>query len=238
MSKKTIGVIIAVILAVAGFMIFTKPAETSGEPSNHTVGEGTSGVTLIEYGDFQCGACKIYYPVLKQVKEVYGDQITFQFRHFPLESIHVNGRAGSRAAEAAGLQDKFFEMHDMLYENQLEWETIGNPIPLFESYAQSIGLDMERFKTDYRSSVVNATISADIREGQNIKADSTPTFVLDGIKLEGTSASVESLSTFIDEAILKKTGTAPIKQTPAIQTTQETTLPVTPSPEAIPTPSE
>ncbi|MBA2279545.1 thioredoxin domain-containing protein [Candidatus Saccharibacteria bacterium] len=211
MNKKTIGIIAGIVVAAAAFFYLTKPSDTSaGTPSNHTLGKGSSGVVLIEYGDFQCPACRAYHPVLKEVKAKYDELITFQFRNFPLESIHVNGRAGSRAAEAAGIQGKFWEMHDQLYENQPEWEKSGDPLSLYEGYAADIGLDVTRFTTDYKSKTVNSTINADIKEAQKIDATATPTFVLDGIKLEGTSASLESMSTFIDEAITKKTGSAPV----------------------------
>lgn len=212
MSKKTILIVIGVILAVAAFFIFTPQApESSAEPSNHVWSEGSSGIVLIEYGDFQCPACRSYYPALKEVKEKYKDLVTFQFRHFPLEAIHKNARAGSRAAEAAGLQGKFWEMHDYLYDNQMSWQDTDDPLGVFAGYASIIGVeDIEKFKNDYRSSEVNAVISADLDAGRKVGATSTPTFVLDGKKLEeNPSPSLESFSEILDELIEEKTGQKP-----------------------------
>ena len=88
------------------------------------VGESKSGVTLIEYGDFQCPACQQYYPIFKQIKEKYKDQITVQFRHFPIVSAHQNAMVAHRAAEAASNQGKFWEMHDLLIRKS---EKTGRP---------------------------------------------------------------------------------------------------------------
>lgn len=202
MNKRTILVIFAVIIGVAAFLFLTRPADNTeqGTPSSHMVGSNADKVTLIEYGDFQCPACGQYYPVLKQVKETYGDRITFQFRHFPLESIHINARAGSRAAEAAGLQGKFWEMHDILFERQASWQSTNDPMNTFVAYAQEIGVpDIEKFREDYRSSAVNAVINADLNEGRSIGASSTPTFVLNGKKLDDNPpAMLEAFKAIID----------------------------------------
>lgn len=202
MNKRTILIIVAIIIGVAAFLFLTQPAEDTeqGTPSNHTVGANAEKVTLVEYGDFQCPACGSYFPILKQVKEAYGDRITFQFRHFPLESIHVNARAGSRAAEAAGLQGKFWEMHDVLFERQASWQDTSDPVSTFEAYAQEIGVaDMDKFREDYRSSAVNAVINADLNEGRNLGVSSTPTFILNGEKLDDNPpSSLEAFKALID----------------------------------------
>lgn len=212
MNKRVILIIIGVIVAVAGFLLLTEPPQTeTAEASNHTVGNSTTGVTLVEYGDFQCPACASYHPSLKEVKEKYKDHITFQFRHFPLEAIHKNARAGSRAAEAAGLQGMFWEMHDYLYENQSAWQGSNDPLTVFEGYARSIGIpDIEKFKTDMRGAAVNAVITADLNTGRDLGATATPTFILDGKLLEENPApTLDSFSAIIDEAIRSKGGTPP-----------------------------
>jgi protein-disulfide isomerase len=228
MNKRVILIVVGIIIAVVGFLYLTKPAEeASSSPSSHTFGQGSTGVVLVEYGDFQCPGCAAYAPVLSQIKAEYEDRITFQFRHFPLESIHVNARASSRAAEAASLQGKFWEMHDALFVNQTTWQEVGDPLSIFEGYAKEIGLDVARFTADYKSSAVNATINADLSEGRKLDIQSTPSFILDGEKLENPGASFEAFSAVIDEAIAKKTGTQPAQetteQTPAI--TEETAVP-------------
>ena len=124
MDKRFLAILGVLIVGFLGFFIFTREdssessTTTTASVSNHSVGQGSKNVTLVEYGEFECPACSFYYNVVKQVKEKYGDQITFTFRHFPIDTIHRNARAASRAAEAASKLGKFFEMHDLLYENQ------------------------------------------------------------------------------------------------------------------------
>lgn len=206
MNKQFIAVLVVVVAALFGiFALASKSSDNNGpavtgEPSNHVVGEGKKNVTLTEYGDFECPACKQYYPLVQQVKQDYGDDITFQFRHFPLVQIHPNAFLAARAAEAAGLQGKFFEMHDLLYENQDSWKSAPNVNAVFEGYAQQLGLDVAKFKTDAASEQANATINADIKAGQAIGANSTPTFVLNGQKIENPTTP-EDFKKVIDEAI-------------------------------------
>ncbi len=177
--------------------------KTAVQATSHTKGSTTTGVVLIEYGDFECPACGQYYPIVKQVYETYKDRITFQFRHFPLVQIHQNAFAASRAVEAAGKQGKFFEMHDMLYENQTSWRNTSNAISFFDTYAQQLGLDIAKYKQDFASEEINDAINADMREGQNAGATSTPTFVLDGKKIENPR-DLEGFNKLIEEAIKAK----------------------------------
>lgn len=216
MNKKVLLFVVAAIVAVGAFFYFTTPApEETADPSNHVFSEGNSGVTLIEYGDFQCPACASYFPIISQVKEKYEGIVSFQFRHFPLESLHKNARAGSRAAEAASLQGKFWEMHDYLYTNQSAWQDSNDPLSIFEGYAQAIGIpDLEKFKTDMRSSAVNAVITADLNEGRKLNVTSTPSFVLNGKLLEeNPSPTLEAFSALLDKAITDKGGTPPASDT-------------------------
>ncbi len=214
MSNRFLVILVACAAIFAGLLFAgkkqanapTSNGNSSVQASNHVQGKGTTGVVLVEYGDFQCPACGAYYPIVKQVKQKFGDQITFQFRNFPLIQIHQNAMAAHRAAEAANKQNKFFEMHDMLYERQKSWEQVTNPMPIFESYAQELGLNVGQFKSDVSSSAINDIIQADIREGQALKATSTPTFVLNGKKLDTNPRDFESFSKLIEDAIKAKSG--------------------------------
>jgi protein-disulfide isomerase len=225
MNKRVIFIIISIIVAVAGFLYLTRPAaeEAKAEPSNHVI-DGNSGVVFVEYGDFQCPACGAYHPILKEAKAKYAGVVTFQFRHFPLESLHKNARAASRAAEAAGNQGKFWEMHDALFENQQAWQDTTDPVSLFESYAEQVGVsDLAKFSEDYKSSAVNDVINADLAEGRALGATATPTFVLNGKKLDENPSSPEALYKLLDDAIAEKTGTpAPESTVPEDTTTPET----------------
>lgn len=209
MDKRFGLILVAVVATIFGVFYFTKDdssgsqnSSTNGATvSNHTKGSGKVQLTL--YGDFECPACRQFYPILDQVLTQDADKITFTFRHFPLDNIHKNARAAHRSAEAAGLQGKFFEMYDELYKNQSSWASSSNAVPIFESYASTLGLDMNKFKADFASSAVNGTINADISEGKTkYEADSTPTFVLNGKVLKNTEVgTVEEFSAKIDEAL-------------------------------------
>ncbi len=214
MNKQFFGIIILVIAALVGvFALTSKKDATSSNNSNgnksaqtskHVVGATASKVTLVEYGDFQCPACKQYFPIVKQLEEEYKDKVTFQFSHFPLVQIHPNAFLGSRAAEAAGKQGKFFEMHDLLYENQESWSRSPNPNTEFESYAKQLQLNMDQFKTDLNSSETADVINADVKSGQALGANSTPTFVLNGKKIDKSPQSIEGFKKLLDETLAQK----------------------------------
>lgn len=202
-------ILVAIALGLGVIFWSTKDKSTTSNNSsasslsNHVFGEGKKGVNFTEYGDFQCPYCAAYYPIVKQVKEKYQADVTFQFRNFPLPQ-HQNARAGARAAEAASKQGKFWEMHDLLYENQKSWESSQNPNIIFESFASSLGLDLAKYKTDFASAEVNNTINADYAAGQKLGVDATPSFYLDGKKLDPTPQDLAGFSKVIDDAIKAK----------------------------------
>lgn len=212
MSNRFFVTVLVLIAVLAGVFTLTKHKNsptannaTASQPTSHTEGSTKSGVVLIEYGDYQCPACGQYYPIVKQVFDKYKDQITFQFRNFPLVQIHQNAFAGARAAEAADKQGKYWEMHDILYENQQTWGAAGNPTSYFVSYAQQLGLNTTQFQTDMQSSEVSSRINADITEAQKVGANATPTFVLDGKKLDKNPGTLEDFNKLIEDEINKKT---------------------------------
>jgi protein-disulfide isomerase len=208
LSNRFFAILLATIAIFVGVFFITKnksaaPGETSNaQPTSHIRGKGTTGVTVVEYGDFQCPNCGAFYPILKELEQKYGDKVAFQFRNFPLPS-HQNARAAHRAAEAASLQGKFFEMHDALYENQTSWQSAPNAPAIFENYAQQLGLDVEKFKQDVASAAVNDIINADIQAGQDLNVTSTASFFIDNKKIE--PRDLDSFSKIIDEAIKAKT---------------------------------
>lgn len=211
MNKQFFAIIVLVVAGLIGIFALTSGnkndssnggGNSEAQLSNHVTGATDSKVTLIEYGDFQCPACKSYHPLLQQLKAEYGDRVTFQFRHFPLTQIHPNAFIGSRAAEAAGKQDKFFEMHDLLFENQEAWSTASNPATVLEGYAQQLGLNVDQFKTDMNSAGVAATINADAKAAQAAGGNSTPTFVLNDTKIENPQ-SLDEFKKLLDDELAK-----------------------------------
>jgi protein-disulfide isomerase len=208
---KRFWIIIGVIVAVfAGILWFgggdkdDSGSNSSAKPTSHLLGNKDAKVKIVEYGDYQCPYCGLFHPVTKQVIEKYGDKISFQFRHFPLNQIHENAVAAARAAEAADKQDKFWEMHNMLFENQEAWSQSSKANTAFEAYAKQLDLDIAQYKKDFADSKTLARINADKAEFNKTKqAASTPTFFLNGKKIQ-PEASLESFSKLIDEALEKQ----------------------------------
>ena len=217
-------ILTVVILGLVAIFIFTKPKDETG--SNETFsGDATEiqaddhakygkdqKVTLIEYGDFQCPSCASYYPIVKQVSEQYKDHVNFVFRNLPLRQIHPNAQAAALAAEAAGKQGKFFEMHDRLYETQPAWrDTATSQQKLFESYAEELGLNMDQFRKDYTSKAVADKIRRDETSAKEFDATGTPTFVLNGEKIQNP-ADIAAIEKVLNDAITKAGGTPPATQ--------------------------
>lgn len=208
--KKFLIIVAIAIVVIAGGSLLKKDSKSgssvAASPTNHTFGNGSTGVVVKEYADFQCPGCGAFFPILKEVKDKYKDKITFQFVHFPLSQLHQNALSAHRAAESAGNQGKFWEMHDLLYSNQKTWETSTFISRDLEVYAQQLGLDMAVYKVDFASSITNSIIQADIKTGQALKVTGTPTFFIDGKQVEDNNsvASVEKFSAAIDAAIAAK----------------------------------
>jgi protein-disulfide isomerase len=240
MSKQFWGVIAVIVLVFVGIFALSGSGNSgsSGSPTNHIEGKGTTGVKLVEYGDFQCPYCGYYYAPLKEALAQYGDQIQFQFRNFPLTSAHPNAFAGARAAEAAALQGKYWQMHDKLYEENVPyyiaeqkgqvyntWINSNDPETYFVQYAQALGLDVNKFKTDYASNKVNDLINADMKAGSQLNITGTPAFFLDG-KLVSVTYNAAAIEKIINAEIVKKTGHSPAPATSATVSPAPTATPV------------
>jgi protein-disulfide isomerase len=208
MSRNFWFVIIAIVLVFVGLFSFGGSKTTS-----HIQGLGKSGITLVEYGDYECPYCKVYAPVVKQIQQEFNDQIFVQFRNYPLTNAHVNAFAAARAAEAASLQNKFWEMHDALYNpsNWAIWTPATDPTTYFKQYATAIGLNLDQFNTDFGSTKVNDYINNDKAAGDKLNLTGTPSYYLDGVNIpnnklvDGTNQpSVEAFAKVINDAIAKK----------------------------------
>lgn len=161
-------------------------SEQSGSIGDHVFGKSDSKVIMIEYGDFQCPGCGNVHPTVKELTEKYKDKIAFVFRNLPITTIHPNARAAAAAAEAAGLQGKYWEMHNALYEDQAGWENLSanDRGGYFASLAEDQGLDAGRFKSDMESVNINQKINFDRALATKVGAEATPSFYLNGTKLE------------------------------------------------------
>lgn len=222
--NRTKWIIFAVIcVVVLGGLVFTSKkdkvnvdttnpteiiAASESSLGDQTYGKKDSKVVVMVYEDFQCPGCGGAHPGLKAVKEKYKDQIVYVFRNFPLTTIHPNALAAATAAEAAGLQGKFWEMHNMLYENQQSWSTVdaAKRTDVFSGYAKEIGIDTAKFKTDLSDKRIAEKISRDRALGAKMKVNSTPTIFVNDHKLTeeevtDIAGKSEKLTKLIDDAL-------------------------------------
>jgi len=159
-----------------------QPTADNGNIGDHIYGKKDSNVVLIEFGDFQCPACSKENPKIMKIAEDYKDKITFIFRNFPLTLIHANAKAAAAAAEAAAMQNKYWEMHEILYNNQTKWDTLKGEdrTKEFVSYAKELNLDVDKFQNDMSLDSINKKINFDVAQGKKINVNGTPTLVLNG----------------------------------------------------------
>lgn len=165
-------------------------------------GKKDAKVVVVEYSDLQCPACAAYYPLTKELLKLYGEQIGFVYRHFPLRNIHSNAQISAQVAEAAGVQGKFWEMHDLLFERQAKWAEEKDPKPLFEGYAKELGLNVEQFKTDLESEKVASEVENDFQSGLKSGVNATPTFFINGKKIQNPR-TFEEFKSIIEKEIGK-----------------------------------
>ncbi|HEX7484047.1 MAG TPA: thioredoxin domain-containing protein [Candidatus Saccharimonadales bacterium] len=199
MSKKAWIIFVAICVVVIGGLVMmsntkkvdvssvdsnkiVKASADSGNIADHVFGKADSKVILVEYGDYQCPGCGNAYPIAKSLSEKYKDQMAFVFRNFPLTSIHPNAKAAATAAEAAGLQGKYWEMHNQLYESQDSWKSLNSSTrgEYFKTLATKVGVDGAKYDTDFASEGVNAKINFDMALGKKANVSGTPTFYLNG----------------------------------------------------------
>lgn len=186
-------------------------SDQNGNIADHTKGSESNKILLIEYGDYQCPSCGDAYPNVNTLMEEYGDDVTLVFRNFPLTAIHPNARAAAAVAEAAGLQGKFWEMHDKLYVSQNDWSGLdaSKRTTVFNSYAQDLGLDMDKFNADVAGKEAGQKINFDMALGKSVDVAATPTFFLNGKKLDDTTSSaivqgdLTAIKAQLDELIKK-----------------------------------
>ena len=216
----------AVLLAalVGGYFLFTSSGKTQTANNNKTAniqktptgpiapgatpawsqGSPTAAVTIEEFADFQCPTCGDVHPRIKEIRAKYGDRVRIIFRHFPLSQIHPRAYDAAVAAEAAGLQGKFWDMQNLLFTNQKVWPTAGDHRKTFEEYAKTLGLDVQKFSDDMAGIITKNRIDADIQRGKSLSINSTPSIFING-KLLGTveDMQVGAMSQMIDAELQK-----------------------------------
>jgi protein-disulfide isomerase len=149
---------------------------------DHIKGSMDAPVTVVEYGDFECPYCGEAYPIVKRIQEEMGDKLCLVFRNFPLKELHSNAFSAACAAEAAGKQNKFWEMHDMLFENQDALHDVD-----LQEYAEALDLDIDQFIKDMRSEEIAKRVQEDFMNGARSGVNGTPTFYINGIRYDGSN---------------------------------------------------
>jgi|SRR6516225_1445463 len=195
MSKllKPLIVIILAVAVAAGTAVYLgrqpdQPAETGGSApkhvdirgGGHTRGPENAQLTLVEFGDYQCPSCGAYHPFVKEILSRYPQQLRLEFHHFPLVTIHPNSMMASMAAEAAGVQGRYWDMHDALFEHQREWADSPNAEPIFIALASRLGLDTNKFMQGLRSPDLQSRILQDVTRGNDAKVEAVPSFFING----------------------------------------------------------
>ncbi len=179
-------------------------APSVGAEPPHVRGVQSAPVTLEEYGDFECPPCGSLYPILKNVEKDYGDRLRVVFREFPLSQIHKHAYDGARAAEAAGVQGKFWEMHDLLYEKQSEWTVAPDPRSMFVNYARTLQLNEDSFMRDIAGELASTRVALDMRRGKSRGVIGTPTVFVGDRQLKAEEMTEAGLHNAIDEALKAK----------------------------------
>jgi len=172
-----------------------------GAQPPHFRGSENASVTLEEFGDFECPPCGLLYPVLKGVEDEYGPRLRVIFREYPLTPNHAHALAAARAAEAAGLQGRFFEMHDLIYQNQTSWKDLFDVRSVYEGYAKQIGLDVERWKRDQTSDAVEQRIFLDGNRAHSLEVKGTPTVFVNGVEVPFEQLTAEGLRAAINKIL-------------------------------------
>lgn len=208
---KIMTAVFIVIFGGLGFLISrnnqvaTTPAskEQLIRSTSHSTVNPNAKVSIVEFGDYQCPACAVAYPVVKDILASYKDnpQVNFVFRNFPLPQ-HQYAPLASEVAEAAGAQGKYWEMHDLLYVNQDAWVNTTDPMPILVGYATQLKLDVNRFKSEVSANKYASIINQDEQDARTLNVNSTPTFFINGIKEAGIK-SVADFKARIDAALAK-----------------------------------
>lgn len=211
--------IAVVIVAIGGFLVFKSDGSTGapasvGQPvdqsklvrtTSHMTGSPSAKVQLVEFGDYECPSCGEAYQPVKALVDQYStdSNFNFVFREFPIATVHPNASIAAEAAEAAGEQGKYFEMHDLLYANQTKWSDSGSPMQFFVQYAQQLGLNVGTFQAEVDANKFASVIAADVADGTAVNVTATPTFFVNGVAYQGYTSAV-------GEAVAKDLAALPV----------------------------
>jgi protein-disulfide isomerase len=184
-------------------------SKAGADESVHIRGNPDAPVTLEEFGDYQCPPCGVLAEPLNQIEHDFSPNTRLIFYNYPLP-LHQHAREAACSAEAAGLQGKFWEMHDLIYRQQANWSKAPDAQAIFASYAGTLGLDLERFKKDSQSPEVKARVDADQKKGASIGVQNTPTIFINNHAVAPTDLAPDRLRNVVAAAV-KEGGSSPAK---------------------------
>ena len=181
----------------------------AGAQPPHIMGSPTAAVTVEEFADFQCPACASTHPTMKEIQSIYGNRIKFIFRQFPLAiPAHDKAYEAAIAAEAAGMQGKFWAFQDQLFTNQQAWSQAPNYKELWAGYAEKAGVDVAKFQSDASGTAAKQRVDQDLSRGRGMSVGSTPSIYINGRLVPSPQLSTASLRQLID-AELQRASAAP-----------------------------
>lgn len=179
-------------------------APPGAQPINF-LGSPNASVTVEEFADYQCPMCGATYPKLKEIESIYGSRIKFIFRNFPLP-MHQHGYEAAVAAEAAGLQGKFWEMHSQLFTNQKDWSNAPDARKIFDGYAQKIGIDVDKFQNDSLGLAAKGRVDLDLERARKLGVKGTPTVYVNGREIPIEQLDVSAMRQILDAELQKTQG--------------------------------
>ncbi|MBP6005879.1 thioredoxin domain-containing protein [Candidatus Saccharibacteria bacterium] len=215
--KKFLPIILFVgLIGVFGYLIFKGDSnpESTEDPASveltdqqkqallegHAKLSEGANINVVEFGDFQCPACKAAEPEIERILGLYGDQINFYFRHRPLMSIHPNAKLAAITSEVAATEDKFWEMHDLLYQRQADWSSLSSTqvIDTFASYGTELGFDTADFRDQILGETGKGNINRDDDLAEELEVNGTPTFFVNGQRLASVSELEDKIKSLIN----------------------------------------
>lgn len=183
-------------------------APAGAEPAN-IKGDGNATVTIEEFADFACPTCALMNPRINEVHNKFGNRIKIIYRHFPLNiQGHHNSYDASSAAEAAGLQGKFWEMQNLIFTKQKDWQALPDAKKTFEEYAKQLGLNLEKFSGDMLGMAARGRVDLDLKRAQALQLRSTPTLILNGRMLSNDETTTEKIIQLVEAELAKQAGGA------------------------------
>lgn len=162
----------------------------------HYKGSENALVVVEEFADFQCPTCALVHPRMNEITSRFGSKIKFVFRVYPLTTIHRNSYDAAVAAEAAGMQNRFWEMQNLLFRNQRNWAESPQPRPMFEEYAKTLGMDVDKFKEDMAGLVAKRRVDLDMARARALNLTGTPTILVNGRPV--SALTTESIAQLIN----------------------------------------